>query len=110
MMVFMSPQLAMVGLGIVPPVALWAVFMGRKVRTASRQVQDSLADATQLAEERISNMRTVFAFAKQMKEVESYGQKMASVLHVSGKEAWIHAKFYGMVCDVNLIRIYSWRD
>ena len=39
MMFFMSPQLAMVGLGIVPPVALWAVFMGRKVKGVSKQVQ-----------------------------------------------------------------------
>ena len=46
-------------LGIVPPVALWAVFMGKKVKTASKNVQDSLASATEVAEEKISNIRTV---------------------------------------------------
>ena len=31
MMFYMSPQLALVSLGVVPPVAVWGVFMGRKV-------------------------------------------------------------------------------
>lgn len=120
MMFFMSPQLAMVGLGIVPPVALWAVVMGRKVKVLSKQVQvcksdrvvglicytrlswngvsqDSLADATQLAEERISNVRTVNAFAKQEQEVEAFNSKMDKVLGISAREALVHAKFYGMV-------------
>jgi ABC-type multidrug transport system fused ATPase/permease subunit len=39
MMFFMSPELAFVGLSIVPPVALWAVFMGKKVKSLSKQVQ-----------------------------------------------------------------------
>ena len=46
-------------LGIVPPVALWAVYMGKKVKSASKNVQDSLASATEIAEEKISNIRTV---------------------------------------------------
>jgi len=49
-MLYMSPQLALVGLCVVPPVAAWAVVMGRKVRAASREVQDSLAAAAQVAE------------------------------------------------------------
>merc|ERR1719361_2390780 len=36
MMFFMSPQLALVSLAVVPPVAAWGVLMGRKVRKTSR--------------------------------------------------------------------------
>ena len=36
MMFYMSPQLALVSLGVVPPVAAWGVVMGRKVRSTSR--------------------------------------------------------------------------
>lgn len=97
MMVFMSPKLAMVGLSIVPPMAIWAVFMGRKVRAQGRVVQDQLANATQLAEERLSNIRTVNAFGKQDQETLDYRHKMSKVLEVSAKEASIHSKFYGMV-------------
>ena len=97
MMLFMSPQLAAVGLCIVPPVAAFAVVQGRKVRKASREVQDSMASATDLAEERISNVRTVFAFARQPAEVEAFGNRMRDLLAVSAREAGIHARFYGMV-------------
>ena len=69
MMIFMSPQLAFVSLGIVPPVAAWAVYMGRKVRATSRNVQDALAQSTHVAEERISNIRTVRAFARENVEI-----------------------------------------
>ncbi len=97
MMLFMSPQLALVGLGVVPPVAAWAVVTGRKVKAASRRVQDSTAAATDLAEERISNVRTVNAFARQSAEVEAFADRMRTVLDVSSKEAWLHARYYGMV-------------
>ncbi len=97
MMVFMSPQLALVGLSIVPPVAAWAVLYGRKVKSQSRAVQDSLATATDLAEERISNVRTVNAFAKNRHEIAAYDDRMDDVLRVSAQEAMVHAKFYGMV-------------
>ena len=39
MMFYMSPQLALVSLGVVPPVAAWGVVMGRKVRSTSRSGQ-----------------------------------------------------------------------
>ena len=99
MMFFMSPHLALVGLSVVPPVAIWAVFMGRRVKSYSKQVQDSLASATECAEERISNIRTVNAFAKERQEVIAYDNKMDQVLSVSEREAMVHAKFYGMVKD-----------
>ena len=69
MMFFMSPQLALVSLGIVPPVAAWAVYMGRKVRATSRNLQDTLAQSTHVAEEKISNIRTVRAFARENVEI-----------------------------------------
>ena len=93
----MSPKLAVVSLGIVPPVAMWAVFMGRKVRQTSRAVQDALAQSTHVAEEKISNIRTVRAFAKEKLEVDKYAAEMANVVSMSVKEALIQARFYGMV-------------
>jgi len=96
MMFYMSPQLAMVGLGIVPPVSLWAIYMGRKVRTVSKDVQDSLAASTEIAEEKLSNIRTVRAFAMESREIAAYGAKINDVLDKSYKEALVNAKFYGM--------------
>ena len=96
MMFYMSPQLAMVGLAIVPPVSMFAILMGRNVRRISREVQDSLAASTDLAEEKLSNIRTVRAFAMEETEIRGYGRQMDQVLEKTYREALINAKFYGM--------------
>lgn len=46
--VFMSPKLSVIALSIVPPIALLSRGYGRYVQNITKQVQDSLADATQV--------------------------------------------------------------
>ncbi|XP_041073508.1 ATP-binding cassette sub-family B member 10, mitochondrial [Carcharodon carcharias] len=95
MMLYVSPQLAMFVLGIVPPLAVLAVFYGRYIRRLTGVTQDSLAAATQLAEERIGNIRTVRAFAKEDSELRTYTEKISQVLQLARKEAVARAGFYG---------------
>ncbi|CAL8111742.1 unnamed protein product [Orchesella dallaii] len=96
MMVYTSPQLAVVGLSIVPPVAGLAVVYGRYVRKITQKVQDSLASATQVAEERIANIRTVRAFSQETLENQAYESKILDVLKLSYKEALARGVFFGM--------------
>lgn len=93
----MSPELALVGLAIVPPIAGVGVLYGRFVRKITRQVQDSLADATQVAEERIANVRTVKTFAQEIKELATYKSKIEKILNLGYSESKARALFYGMV-------------
>lgn len=51
----------------------------------------------QLAEERISNMRTVRAFGKELSEVSKYTQKTDQVFSLAKKEAVVRAGFFGVV-------------
>ena len=74
-----------------------AVWMGKKVRATSKEVQDALAQSTHVAEEKISNIRTVKAFGKEKQEIFQYDSEMNRVLEKSMKEAMVQAKFYGMV-------------
>ena len=67
-MTYMSPQLTSVMLIIVPPVFLCAMYYGRFVKSLARQSQDALSETTKVAEERISNIRTVRAFAQETQE------------------------------------------
>ena len=46
--VFMSPKLSVIALSIVPPIALLSRIYGRYVQNITKQVQDSLAAATQV--------------------------------------------------------------
>lgn len=95
MMFYVSPNLAGFVLMVVPPMALLAVVYGRYLRSISKRTQDALAEATQLAEERISNMRTVRAFGKELSEVSSYTEKTDHVLSLARKEAVLKAGFFG---------------
>lgn len=95
MMFYVSPGLAGFVLMVVPPMALLAVVYGRYLRSISKLTQDALAEATQLAEERISNMRTVRAFGKELSEISSYTEKTDHVLSLARKEAVLRAGFFG---------------
>nr|DBA18954.1 TPA: hypothetical protein GDO54_014844 [Pyxicephalus adspersus] len=95
MMFFVSPQLATFVLSIVPPLAVVGVVYGRYLRKVSKLTQDSLAEATQLAEERIGNVRTVRAFGKEMHEMKKYDNKVDHVLELAYKEAIARSGFFG---------------
>ncbi|XP_063287127.1 ATP-binding cassette sub-family B member 10, mitochondrial [Pelobates fuscus] len=96
MMFFVSPQLAIFVLGVVPPLAIVAVLYGKYLRKLSKLTQDSLAEATQLAEERIGSIRTVRAFGKEMLEMKKYNSKVDRVLDLADKEAIAQAGFFGL--------------
>ncbi|XP_047997509.1 ATP-binding cassette sub-family B member 10, mitochondrial [Leguminivora glycinivorella] len=96
MMIYMSPSLALVGLCVVPPVSVLAVIYGRFVRNITRQLQDSLAETSELAEERISNIKTVKAFSKEQAEGESYAKRIEKVLQLAYKESLAVGSFYGL--------------
>ncbi|XKL64962.1 hypothetical protein PGB90_005048 [Kerria lacca] len=96
MMFYMSPKLAIVGLIVVPPVACLAILYGRFVRKITKSVQDTLADATNVAEERIGNIRTVKSFSQENSEIQRYVSKIESVLKLAKKECLARGIFYGM--------------
>ena len=72
LLLYTSPVLTGLMLAIVPAVAVGAVTYGRKVRGLSKQTQDALAAANQVAEESLSGIRTVRSFAAERHEVERY--------------------------------------
>nr|CAD7424362.1 unnamed protein product [Timema monikensis] len=96
MMFYTSSQLAIVGLAIVPPVAGMAIVYGRYVRKITKSVQDSLADATQVAEEKIANIRTVKMFSQEERENQMYAEKIQKVLELLYREARASSLFYGL--------------
>lgn len=61
------------------------------------KIQDSLAASNQVAEERISNIRTVKAFSQEKREIFRYEEKMKEVLQLSVKESLMRGLFFAMV-------------
>ncbi|KAF9160936.1 ATP-binding cassette permease mdl1 [Actinomortierella ambigua] len=89
MMTYVSPQLTAIMMCIVPPVAIGAVYYGRYVKEA-------LGEITKVAEERIGNIRTVRAFAKEDDELQRYSLRVQDVFALAKKEALASAAFFSM--------------
>jgi ATP-binding cassette subfamily B protein len=90
-----SPRLTLVMLAIVPAVAIGAVFYGRRVRALARQYQDALADASHVAEESLSAIRTVRAFNAEPAERARYDAAIASSYAAARRRAFAGASFMG---------------
>jgi ABC transporter fused permease/ATP-binding protein len=72
LLLYTSPVLTALMLGVVPPVALGAMAYGRRVRKLSREVQDALAGANEIADESLAGIRTVRSFAAESAELGRY--------------------------------------
>ncbi|XP_059164724.1 ATP-binding cassette sub-family B member 10, mitochondrial-like [Physella acuta] len=95
MMTFISLKLTLISMGIVPPLAAGAIIYGRYLRKITKKVQDSLAEATHVAEERIATIRTVRDFSHEQKEAQAYTKEVEKVLQLSYQESLARAVFWG---------------
>ncbi|KAG0166181.1 ATP-binding cassette sub- B member 10, mitochondrial [Apophysomyces sp. BC1015] len=95
MMLYVSPQLTGTMMLIVPPVAIFAIVYGRYVKTLSRKTQTALSEITKVAEERLSAIRTVQAFAKEQSEAKRYWGRVMDIYALARKEALASGAFFG---------------
>ncbi|KAJ1919430.1 ATP-binding cassette permease mdl1 [Tieghemiomyces parasiticus] len=95
MMVYMSPTLTGIMLGIVPPISIAAIIYGRFVRDLSHHTQTALGDSTKVVEERLSNIRTVQAFVMEKAEQALYHDRVHTVYKLARREAVYSGLFFG---------------
>lgn len=82
---------------VVPAATVLSRHYGARVRDVSRDAQDRLADATAMAQETLSNIRVVIAFARHRWEVREYERALDRLYAVLKKRAWIVAVFSTLV-------------
>jgi ABC transporter fused permease/ATP-binding protein len=96
LLVVSSPRLTAVMLAIVPPVAIGAVVVGRRLAKLGRETQDALARANEAAEEAIAGIRTVRSFAREEAESERYGRRVWESFAVSRRRIKTVAVFIAL--------------
>ena len=94
---YTSWRLTLITLAVVPVVAISGALLGRRLRTISRDFQDALAESTTVAEETISGIRTVRAFAREDAEVGRYGAAVERSFQVAKRRATYIAGFRGVI-------------
>ena len=82
---------------VVPFVAGSAVFFGRRLRRISTGVQDKVAEATAVAEEAFSQIRTVQSFVQEAWEAARYGRRMAEVVQVAIRRSVVRGVFFAVI-------------
>jgi ATP-binding cassette subfamily B protein len=90
---YTSPVLTALMLAVVPAVALGAVAYGRRIRKLSREAQDALAAASEVAEESISGIRTVRSFDAEAREASRYGEAVGRAFAIARRRAFAGGSF-----------------
>lgn len=77
-MFYTSWKLSLLMLLMIPPIALSTLFYGKKIRKLSADFQGSLAEASIVADETISGIRTVKSFVQEEAETTRYDNRLVS--------------------------------
>lgn len=86
-----NTHLALLMLAVIPPVVLFALFFGRKIRKISRQTQDELAEANEVAEESFSGLVHVKSYTRESYESKRYQTALLKVVDL----AVLNSKYRG---------------
>ena len=90
-----SWKLTLVMLAVVPFVAIGAMLFARRVRSLSKSTQDALAQASEVADETLGNIRTVRSFARETFEVDRYGSRVDVAFQMGRRLALTYGTFQG---------------
>jgi ATP-binding cassette subfamily B protein len=96
-MLALQPILALLSLAPVPFVVLIANRYGRRSRPALQEVQQRIAELTADAEENISGIRVVKAFAQERRQLERFGQSVQRVFSQQMYAIRLQARYTPMI-------------
>ncbi|KAJ6593390.1 P-loop containing nucleoside triphosphate hydrolase protein [Mycena capillaripes] len=94
-MLYLSPQLTMLMLCVVPPFSLGVVFYGQYLKKLSNQTQEAVGEMSKVASESLSALRTVQAYNAHEQERVKFHERIGDVLSLAKKEATANAIFFG---------------
>ncbi len=97
LLTLMQPRLTLTALGVVPLVIGSALFFGRRLRRMTVSVQDKVAEATAVAEEAFSQIRTVQSFVQEGAERSRYDERISASVKAALARARVRGVFFGVL-------------
>jgi len=92
-----QPRLTLTALSVAPVVVLSIFFFGRRLRRITTGVQDRVADANAVAEEALSQIRTVQSFVQEDTERARYGARVLEGVRQAIRRAQVRGVFVGII-------------
>ncbi|KAL0487883.1 ABC transporter B family member ABCB1 [Acrasis kona] len=100
---FLSWKLSFVMLAVVPPIVIGAVVYSKYVKNLGKKAQDALAEASDVAEESISNLRTMRSFGRELHHKKQYSNAINVSFQLGKNLAVASGSFNGiMMFSANL--------
>ncbi len=96
-MFVIDPELALIALTPVPFVVLVAFRYGRRSRPAMQEVQQRIAELTAVAEENVSGVRVVKAFAREQLQLERFRHQTGRVFSQSMYTTRLQARYAPLI-------------
>jgi ATP-binding cassette, subfamily B, bacterial MsbA len=97
LLTLMQPRLTLTAIAVVPLVVGSALYFGRRLRRMTVSVQDKVAEATAVAEEAFSQIRTVQSFVQEPAERQRYGERIGESVRAALVRAKIRGAFFGVL-------------
>jgi subfamily B ATP-binding cassette protein MsbA len=97
LLTWLQPRLTLTALLVAPVVVGTAMVFGRRLRRMTMGVQDRIAEATAVAEEAFSQIRTVQSFVQERAEKSRYGERVAASVRTAIQRARVRGLFFGML-------------
>jgi ATP-binding cassette subfamily B (MDR/TAP) protein 10 len=108
LLLYLSPKLTIISVFVLPPLGIFSVIAGRRIKKLHKDYLHKLATANDIAEEKLSNIRTVRFFAGENKEIALYKKDIDDSYVYGQKVSLIRSVFYSAVftlTNVSLIGI-----
>lgn len=107
-MFYTSWKLSAIMLILIPPTAGAAALFGKRIRKSAKDFQEALAEASIVAEETISGVRTVKSFVQEKNETDRYQTTLTQALGFARSRVWAITEFmtlativgFGAICFV----------
>jgi ATP-binding cassette, subfamily B, bacterial MsbA len=97
LLTYLQPRLTLTALLAAPVVVGTALVFGRRLRRMTTGVQDRVAEASAVAEEAFSQIRTVQSFVQEPAERARYGERIRASVRTALQRARVRGLFFGML-------------
>ncbi len=104
-MFYTSWKLSTMMLILIPPVAFSAALFGKRIRKFSKEFQATIADASVVAEETISGVRTVKSFVQENAETNRYKKALEIALIMAQKRILAIGQFMTLAMVLGFISV-----
>ena len=97
LLTYLSWELTLFMLAVVPVVALLTAFFGKRIRKRSKETQDAVADSNTIVEETLQGIQSVKAYVNEWFEMARYERNLGKILEVAISNARYRGAFVAFI-------------